>query len=68
MASGLKLFWRCRVKYHRTVNGVISYGYFAALEANGSGPHAISPANLFSDATINRLKKLQYRNGISKCY
>lgn len=68
MTSGLKLFWRCRVKYHRTVNGVISYGCFAALEANGSGPHVVSPASLFSDATINQLKTLQYRNGISKCY
>ena len=67
MSSGILVFWRCRVKYYRTVNGVAKYGYYAHLEANGrSEPHVISPASLFSDSTINRLKTLQYRNGISK--
>ena len=48
------------MKYHRTTNGVISYGYFTALEADGSSPHAISPASLFKDVTINKTKRLQW--------
>lgn len=60
LESGLKLFWRLRCKHERTVNGIIRYGWVAALEANGPSPHAISPASLFSDATINRAKKLQW--------